>query len=156
MELAVPLQLGVSELANALRQRFGPLIEGQRRRVSFAADKEGKARATIQPWELIRVIRGFDENENELVAWLHAAAAHLLQPIICGYDDLLAGVERRDAEAAFVARRILGAELRVALSVICERWMYQMLDRRESSHLNEQRMPKVIKPANDLSKYDPI
>lgn len=140
----------MSELADALRQRFGPLIESERGRVSSAADKECRVTPRLQPWELIRVIRSFDKDENELVAWLRGASAYVLQPIICGYDELLAGVERRDAEAAFVAHRIQRAELRVALSAICERWMDRMLDRRESSYLHEQCMPKTSKPVNDV------
>lgn len=124
----------MSELADALRKRFGPLIESERQRVSFAADKECKTVARMQPWELIRVIRSFEEDENALVAWLRGAAVDALRPIMCGYDELLAQVEKRDAEAAFVAQRILRAEYRVALSVICERWIVHMLDRRDSSY----------------------
>lgn len=117
----------MADLAEQLRQRIGPLIEPERKRLTSKGGMDCDHPTRYQPWEVVRVAQGFDEDEEGLRRWVHEGIPDEVRPILCGYDKLLASLERDEVDAIARARHILSHELSYACGALSQYWMERLL-----------------------------
>ena len=113
----------MGDVGENIRDRFALLIEPERERLLRMGDGKCDFFLRRQAWEVTRVIEGFDGDELSLRAWVRRAGSEEMGPIICGYDALLAELERGESYAVALAQEILHARLCWACSLLARHWM---------------------------------
>lgn len=119
------------DVIEQFQQRYGTLLEPERQRLLQHDGMDCLKPSRYQPWEIVRTVQGFEEDELSLRAWIHEGVAEEVRPILCGYHALLRELAADRSEATERARSILRHSLSMGCSMLAQYWIERLFTRAQ-------------------------